>query len=130
MVEERGRQTEPALEEGSIRRRGLLLALGFCTAGADASRTGSAAKAPPNVEVIMGDDLGYSDLGAYGGEVRTPSLDALAAGGVRFSQFVVCQGDSYILPGNRKGTQASIYLDSVQVGATREINAFERKSPA
>jgi arylsulfatase len=41
----------------------------------------------PNVVVIMADDLGYSDLGCYGGEIRTPALDALAAGGVRFSQF-------------------------------------------
>ena len=41
----------------------------------------------PNVVVIMADDLGYSDLGCYGSEIETPNLDALAAGGVRFSQF-------------------------------------------
>ncbi len=41
----------------------------------------------PNVLVILADDLGYSDLGCYGGEVKTPNLDALAAGGVRFTQF-------------------------------------------
>ena len=41
----------------------------------------------PNVVVIMVDDLGYSDIGCYGGEIETPNLDALAAGGLRFSQF-------------------------------------------
>lgn len=41
----------------------------------------------PNFVVIMVDDLGYSDLGCYGGEIETPNLDALARGGLRFSQF-------------------------------------------
>ncbi len=41
----------------------------------------------PNVIVIMTDDLGFSDLGCYGSEIDTPNLDALAAGGLRFSQF-------------------------------------------
>lgn len=41
----------------------------------------------PNVIVILTDDMGYSDLGCYGGEIATPNLDALAAGGVRFTQF-------------------------------------------
>lgn len=42
---------------------------------------------PPNVVVIMVDDLGYSDIGCYGGEIATPNLDALATDGLRFSQF-------------------------------------------
>ena len=41
----------------------------------------------PNVILIMVDDMGFSDLGYHGGEIDTPNLDALAAGGVRFSQF-------------------------------------------
>jgi arylsulfatase A-like enzyme len=41
----------------------------------------------PNIIVIMADDMGYSDLGCYGGEIQTPNLDALAQGGVRFTQF-------------------------------------------
>jgi len=41
----------------------------------------------PNFLVIVADDLGYSDLGCYGGEIDTPHLDALAAGGIRFSHF-------------------------------------------
>ena len=42
--------------------------------------------APPNVLLILADDLGFSDLGCYGGEIATPNLDALAAGGLRFTQ--------------------------------------------
>ena len=41
----------------------------------------------PNVVVILADDLGYSDLGCYGGEIQTPVLDGLAKNGVRFTQF-------------------------------------------
>lgn len=41
----------------------------------------------PNIMVIMADDLGYSDLGCYGGEINTPNLDQLAANGLRFTQF-------------------------------------------
>ena len=41
----------------------------------------------PNVVLILNDDMGYSDIGCYGGEVETPNLDRLAANGLRFSQF-------------------------------------------
>ena len=44
-------------------------------------------KSRPNIIVIMADDLGYSDLGCYGGEIETPNLDKLAKGGIRFTQF-------------------------------------------
>ncbi|MCA9145332.1 MAG: arylsulfatase [Planctomycetales bacterium] len=41
----------------------------------------------PNVVVILVDDMGFSDIGCYGGEIPTPNLDALAASGLRFRQF-------------------------------------------
>jgi arylsulfatase len=41
----------------------------------------------PNVVVIMADDMGYSDIGCFGGEIRTPNLDSLAKGGLRFTNF-------------------------------------------
>ncbi len=42
---------------------------------------------PPNVVVILTDDMGFSDLGCYGGEIRTPNLDRLAREGLRFTEF-------------------------------------------
>lgn len=45
------------------------------------------AGAPPNVVVILADDMGYSDAGCYGSEIATPVLDGLAKDGVRFTQF-------------------------------------------
>ena len=43
----------------------------------------------PNIILIVGDDVGFSDLGSYGGEIDTPNLDALATQGTRFSNFHV-----------------------------------------
>ncbi len=43
--------------------------------------------ARPNIVLIMADDMGYSDLGCFGGEIHTPNLDRLAGGGVRFTHF-------------------------------------------
>ena len=44
-------------------------------------------RSPPNILLILTDDLGYSDLGCYGSEIVTPNLDALAKEGLRFTQF-------------------------------------------
>lgn len=46
--------------------------------------------ARPNIVLIMADDLGFSDIGCYGGEIRTPHLDRLAREGLQFSQFYNC----------------------------------------
>ena len=45
------------------------------------------ASSKPNIIVILVDDMGYSDIGCFGSEIRTPNLDSLAAGGLRFSQM-------------------------------------------
>jgi arylsulfatase len=62
----------------------LLLASRLGAAGAEAK---AAAAPPPNFLIILADDLGFSDLGSYGGEIRTPHLDGLARDGLRFTQF-------------------------------------------
>lgn len=52
---------------------------------------GASLAAPrPNIIVILADDMGFSDLRSYGGEVQTPNLDRLAQSGLRFSQFYNC----------------------------------------
>jgi len=53
---------------------------------ADAAAT-AAAPPRPNILVILADDVGFSDLGCYGGEIATPNLDHLAQNGLRFTQF-------------------------------------------
>jgi len=72
---------------------GLILALGFtiiissCATGAKEGDNVAKSKSTPNIILILADDMGYSDLGCYGGEIYTPNLDQLAAEGVRFTQF-------------------------------------------
>jgi arylsulfatase len=59
---------------------GLPLLLSF-------NASAAAPKEKPNIILILVDDLGYSDLGSYGSEIRTPNLDLLASQGIRFRQF-------------------------------------------
>ncbi|MCI0360251.1 MAG: sulfatase-like hydrolase/transferase, partial [Planctomycetaceae bacterium] len=58
----------------------------FMTAHGGAAYQSTAADRP-NFLIILADDMGFSDLGCYGGQIDTPNLDALAAGGLRFTQF-------------------------------------------
>jgi arylsulfatase len=60
----------------------LLAALASLSASAAADTTKK-----PNIIVILADDMGYSDISCYRGEIPTPNLDALAKGGLRFTQF-------------------------------------------
>jgi arylsulfatase A-like enzyme len=57
------------------------LVLVVCSVAADSRPS------KPNVVLILADDLGFSDIGCYGGEIATPNLDRLAAGGVRLTQM-------------------------------------------
>ena len=43
---------------------------------------------PPNILIFLADDLGFSDIGCYGGEIQTPNLDHLAANGLRFTNSI------------------------------------------
>lgn len=69
---------------GGARMRFVLRLAALFWLGASGS-AGAADK--PNLVFILADDLGYSDLGCYGGEIATPTLDALAKNGLRFTQF-------------------------------------------
>jgi arylsulfatase len=63
----------------------LILSLAVLTIGCTTAP--GAARSRPNIVLIMADDMGYSDIGCYGGEIATPNLDRLAAEGIRFTQF-------------------------------------------
>lgn len=62
--------------------------LGFTGFGTQAAPPAARKLSPrPNIVVILVDDMGYSDIGCYGGEIHTPNIDKLAREGVRFTQF-------------------------------------------
>ena len=65
----------------------LLLLNSLSAAASFSLASGSSVARKPNIIVIMVDDLGYSDLGCYGGEIQTPHIDQLAKEGVRFTGF-------------------------------------------
>ena len=73
-------------------RRDALRKLGWCAAALAAgprrlAAAGERSPGRPNIIVILVDDMGFSDIGCYGGEIATPHLDHLAARGIRFTQF-------------------------------------------
>jgi arylsulfatase A-like enzyme len=73
------------------RLRPLLMALGIAgvLASIGTPSIADAADSPrrPNIVIILGDDLGFADMGSFGSEIKTPNLDALAKDGVRFANF-------------------------------------------
>jgi arylsulfatase len=89
---------EAAMPIGDMNRRDFMRILGAGAVGAlgaphlldmraaGAAEAGAGAKRP-NIVLIMADDMGFSDIGCYGGEIRTPTIDRLAARGIRFTQF-------------------------------------------
>lgn len=85
----------------------------------------SAAPAPKNVVVVLVDDLGWADLGCYGSTFHdTPNLDALAAGGIRFTQ-------AYSASPVCSPTRAALMTGKhpVRVDITDWIRGFEKKNP-
>ncbi|MFP6620225.1 MAG: arylsulfatase [Pirellulaceae bacterium] len=77
---------KPAFERAAVKETVRVLLAGLVVACALTTRV--EAKAPrPNIVVILVDDMGFSDIGCYGGEIETPHIDRLAAKGMRFTQF-------------------------------------------
>jgi arylsulfatase len=74
---------------GVADRIGLATALGLALAGCLAPDLPPPTRDRPNILLVVADDLGYSDLGSYGGEISTPNLDALAKSGLRATNFYV-----------------------------------------
>jgi len=71
-------------------RRDFMTTMGLSAAALAVSRAAPAqqkASDRPNIVLIMSDDMGFSDIGCYGSEIKTPNLDGLASRGLRFTQF-------------------------------------------
>jgi len=78
-----------ARKPGNLSRLLRMLGIVGMVAALFAPAIASAADAPrrPNIVVILGDDLGFADMGSFGSEINTPNLDSLATAGVRFTNF-------------------------------------------
>lgn len=82
---------------GAVRSAVILGCIGALTAAGSGAGGGTGAASPhsaapraddrPNILLIVADDLGYADTGAYGSDIRTPNIDRLAAEGIRFTNF-------------------------------------------
>ena len=66
-------------------RRAIVLVLVLSLSGCDSPPGDLDSR--PNILLIVADDLGYADLGAYGGDIQTPNIDSLAAQGMLLTQF-------------------------------------------
>jgi arylsulfatase A-like enzyme len=82
----------PRSLRSTVRKAGnLIRALGIFGLAASLAAPADAFAADrsqrPNIVIILADDMGFSDMGSFGGEIRTPNLDALANEGVRFTNF-------------------------------------------
>ncbi len=75
--------------------------------------TNGHAEDAPNVVMLLADDLGWQDVGCYGGPVKTPAIDGLAAGGTRFTQFysgcAVCSPSRAVMLTGRHHIRAGVY---------------------
>jgi arylsulfatase A-like enzyme len=83
------------------------------TLGIAVTASGLSAAQRPNVIVLLADDLGWKDIGCYGGPVKTPTLDSLAARGVRFTAFhagaAICSPSRATLMTGRQHLRTGIY---------------------
>lgn len=82
----------------------------------------------PNVVFVLADDMGFSDLGCYGGEIRTPSIDRLAASGLRYTQMYnsarCCPSRAALLTGLHPHQAGIGWMDFGGIGSPRTPGVF------
>lgn len=106
----------------------LLLFLMLAAAGAAADSR----ETPPNIIYILADDLGWSDVGWHGSEIRTPNLDALAAGGAKLEQFhvqPVCSPTRACLMNGRYPIRTGLQSGVVRPWSTHGLPLEEKTLP-
>lgn len=102
---------------------------------APSSESPASATDRPNIILMMGDDIGFSDLGCYGGEIQTPNLDRLASQGMRFAQFynmAKCNPTrSSLLTGLYQGDERAVPLGQMlrRAGYTTLMSGKEHFDP-
>lgn len=110
---------------GSLSRRQFLgTTIGALGAAAAGRGRALAARAQPNILLVLADDMGFSDAGCYGGEIETPNLDRLARGGLRYTQ--------HYSTGRCWPSRASIltgyYAQQVRRDVVRDLDLGNRQS--
>jgi arylsulfatase A-like enzyme len=105
-----------------VTRRGFLKALGMGAVALSlpAVRSLGQSSKKPNILLVMSDDMGFSDIGCYGGEIDTPNLDSLAQGGVRFTQFY---NTARCCP-TRASLMSGLYPHQAGIGHMTEDHSF------
>src|SRR5579885_3189490 len=107
-----------------LTRRKVLAASAGPLAAALASQPASAAD-PPNILFILADDLGYADVSCYGRrDYRTPNIDALAAGGVKFTQ---AYANSAVCSATRTALITGRYQYRLAVGLQEPLTASSQR---
>src|SRR5690606_6634577 len=100
-------------------RRDFLRVTGAAAlAGCATPNQESAPDERPNIIVIMADDLGFSDIGPYGGEIETPNLDRLAKNGLRYTQFY----NASVCCPSRASLMTGLYPHTAGMGAMNHRN--------
>jgi arylsulfatase A-like enzyme len=110
----------------AITATSLLTILAPLSAGSAEAKRSKPQSARPNVVVILLDDVGFSDIGSFGGEIATPNLDALAKGGLRFTQFynsARCSPSRGSLLSGTYPHQAGVgHLESIAIEGSRGLH--------
>ena len=103
-----------------------------CGSEAPDSTDAEAPPGPPNILLIVFDDMGYTDIGAFGSEIRTPNLDELAFAGVRLTNFhasAQCAPTRAMLMSgadNHKAGMGSMFGDNFILGGHGDRWGYER----
>ena len=103
-------------------KRSTLFRVWFCGLVVLIMLAEAAADERPNIVILLADDLGFSDVGCYGGEIPTPHIDSLAREGVRFTQFYNC---GRCCP-TRASLLTGLYPHQAGVGYMEPTNRYNR----
>ena len=96
---------------------GVFVLLGLLTAPSASAQESDR----PNILLIMADDMGYTDIGSFGSEIRTPNLDALALGGVRLTNYHVGPACSQTRTMLLSGTYTEVGATPTGIGNNRAL---------